>query len=366
MNLHSLVLESEEILISEFKIKPEQSIYTIHSNWIDFVNNTGSHPKSHGVYLPRKLSAHLNKSSKFLPVNLLHEYFGHGLFCEHAILGQRIVSLEQSLAVTENEMFNTKEFPTQKNNQVDETNPFFEKYKTQREELQQIVSQNIHNYEGFAMWLEHFLSKTTKTESLFEQKMDELVHPEYEALFEQFYSFAIQNGNFALLAELGFPKYYDTNTIIETLRKKYKNNFDSCELVILYGSQKPYSDIDLCIISDKIQSNYNHWLDIYVRTTNDFEEDLSNFSIAATYPIFFGKRVIGNPIYHEQLKQRILNQPITDKAIQYNLRQSDEQAKIALLYPECSREREVATKYHKSFKRNAHELQNGNKLWNLE
>lgn len=360
-----MILESEEVLSSEFRIKPEKSKYTMHLDWNQFVKNTGSHPESHGVYFPRDLSAHLKESSGFLPVNFLHEYFGHGLFCEHAISGQRIASLEQALAETEKEMLNVSELPAQQKLQVDETNHFFEKYKKQREELQQLFSRNVHNYEGFAMWLEHFLSKATDNESLFEKKMDEFIHPNHRKLFEQFHDFSSQNGNFALIAQLGFPKYYEDITIVETLRKLYKDDFESIELAILHGSQKPYSDIDLFIVSDKVRSCYNHWLDIFARTPEEFENDLNCFSIAVTDPLFSGKAIIGNSDYQEKLKQRVLNQPITQEAIQYNLTQSDEQARISLMYPEDSKERRITERYQQSFRRNAEELQKGNQILTL-
>jgi hypothetical protein len=366
MILQSLVLEAEEVLLSEFRIKPERSTYTAHSDWNGFVNTTGSHPGSHGVYLPRDLSAHLQESSEYLHVNLLHEYFGHGLFCEHTIPGQRIVSLEQALAETEKEMLNISALQAVQRFQVDERNPYFERYKKQREETEQFFSQNIHNYEGFAMWLEHFLSNATNKEDLFDKKMDELVHPDYKKLFEQFLSFSEQNGNFALIAQLGFPKYYNDNKIIETLRKLYKEDFNSIELAILYGSQKPYSDIDLFIVSNKVQSSYNHWLDIYARTPEEFKKDLSHFSIAVTDPMFSGRTIIGNSEYQEQLKQRVLSQPITLEAIQYNLTQSEEQANIALMYLGGSKEKRIAESYQESFRRNAEELQRGNKILTLK
>jgi len=317
MNLTNLVLESEEVLLSEFGIKPEKSIYQVHpdNEWFEFVRKSGSLPESHGIYLPRTLSAHLREDSEFLLVNLLHEYFGHGLFCEHAITGQKIVSLEQSLVETEKQIFGLSELPEEQHFQIDTNNHFFEQYKDQREKLQRFFSQNVHNYEGFAMWLEYFLSKAINQEDLFERKMDELVHPDYKKLFEQFLTFSENNGNFALIAQLGFPKYYDDNTIVDTLRRIYKDNFDSIQLAILYGSGKPYSDIDLFIVSDKIPSCYNPWLDIYARTPSDFETDSINFSIAVTDPLFSGKTIIGNSNYQQQLQQRILNQPITQEAI---------------------------------------------------
>jgi hypothetical protein len=367
MDLSNLVLESEEVLLSEFNIKPEKSIYQVHPNneWFEFVKKTSSHPDSHGIYLPRSLSAYLKESSEFLPVNLMHEYFGHGLFCEHAITGQRIVSLEHSLAETEKEMLNLTELPDLSHFQIDKTNPYFQRYKSQREDLQQFFSQNVYNYEGFAIWLEHFLSKATNNENLFEQKMDELVHPDYRKLFEKFQSFSEQNGNFALIAQLGFPKYYDDVTIIDTLKRIYKKDFESINLAILYGSQEPYSDIDLLVVSDKINSGYNHWLDIYARTQEDFEKDLSNFSIAVTDPLFSGRTIVGGSGHQEQLKQRVLNQPITQEAIQYNMQQSEEQGRIALMYPEGSKERSIAVSYQQSFRKNAEELQKGNKILTL-
>jgi len=367
MDLSNLVLESEEVLLSEFNIKPEKSIYQVNrdNEWFEFVKKIGSRTDIHGVYLPRSLSAHLKESSDFLPVNLLHEYFGHGLFCEHAITGRRIVSLEHSLAETEKEMLNLAELPDLSHFQVNETNPRFQEYKKQREELQQFFSQNVHDYEGFAMWLEHFLSKATNNESLFEQKMDELVHSDYRDLFEQFQSFSEQSGNFALIAQLGFPKYYDDTTIVDTLKRIYKKDFESIDLAILYGSQKPYSDIDLFVVSDKIQSGYNQWLDIYARTLREFEQDLANFSIAVTDPLFSGRVIVGDSGHQEQLKQRVLKQPITPEAIQYNMQQSEEQGKIALMYPEDSKERSIAESYQQSFRRNAEELQKGNKILTL-
>ena len=66
MNLQNLFLESEEVLLSEFSIKPEKSTYTIHSDWNQFVQNTKSHSNSHGVYLPRDLSAHLKEYSEWI------------------------------------------------------------------------------------------------------------------------------------------------------------------------------------------------------------------------------------------------------------------------------------------------------------
>ena len=358
MKLNDLILRSEEILLSEFNIKPEKSKYEIHSD-NEYLNK--SEQTSQGVYLPRSLTAHLKKSSKFLQVNLLHEYFGHGLFCEHAIPGQKIVSLEKSLEETEKEMLGVTKLPKNSHFQVNSNNPLFNKYVTKRGELKEFLSQNLHNYEGFAMWLEHFLAEKLNKKSLFDKKMSK-VHPDFKELFEQFHDYSEVNGNFALISKLGFPKYYNSNTLVDTLRKMYKKNFDSIKLVVLCGSKKPYSDIDLFIVSDKIKSTYNFWLDIVAKTTNELEKELTNFSIEVSNPLFKGILIMGDPGYHEQLKKRLLNQPITKEAIKYNFQESEEQGRIGLMYPEGSRERRTALGYQKSFGKNARELEKGNRI----
>ncbi len=367
MNLQTLILESEEVLLSEFNIKPEKSKYELYSDedWVSFLKKTNSHLDSHGVYFPRNLSAHLKEDSEYLPVNLLHEYFGHGLYCEHSLIGKNIVSLDRRLEYMERKILGVKNLPEHQHIQVSVPTEIAEEYNRRKNSFLSYLRFFEQEYEGFGYWLEHFLSKATKQESLFEKKMEELVHPDYKKLFEQFLSFSEDKGAFALIAQLGFPKHYNDNAIVNTLKKIYKDNFNSINLAIIYGSQKPHSDIDLFIVSDKIQSSYNHWLDVYVRTPEEFKNDMANFSIAVTDPIFTGKIIIGNPNYQEQLQQQILNQPITQEAIQYNFQKSNEQERIALMYPEDSKERKIALSYQQSFRKNAEELQQGHKMLTL-
>lgn len=207
MGLDYLVSECSEILESEFGIKPESSTYRFYSNeeWLDFLARTNSDEESLGVYLPRSLSAHLKEDSEFLPVNLIHEYFGHGLFCEYSSIGRKIVALEQQLAETEKKVLGLEQLPERGHFTVDETNPRFQEYKTQREQLAEFLSQNIRYYEGFAMWMEGYLAHSTGNGALVDRKMNEVVHPVYKELFEQFKSFEEQYGGVALMSKLGIP-----------------------------------------------------------------------------------------------------------------------------------------------------------------
>ncbi|MBN2368486.1 hypothetical protein JXC34_05700 [Candidatus Woesearchaeota archaeon] len=364
MDFKKLILEAEEALLSEFKIKPEKTQYFVYQSnqWTDFIKRTNSHPQALDIYLPRTLSAHIYQDSVFLPVTFLHVYFGHGLFCEHSLIGRNIVSLDQHLAELEKEMLGAEELPEPQHFKIKVPNEIANEHKKRKNAFLSYFSSFHSVYEGFGYWLEHFLSKRFNLESLFEKKMDEVVHPEYKRLFEKYLGFSQELGNFALIAELGFPKFFDDALLIDTLSRIYKDDFSSIDLTILYGSQKPYSDIDFFIISDKITAGYNHWLDIYARTPEEFEEELALLSIAVTDPLFSGKTIMGKPEYQEQLRQRVLDMPITEEAIRYNLAQSEEQGKNSLTYPEGSRERRTAQNYQESYRRNAEELMKGNKM----
>ncbi len=52
MLLINLVLESEDVLLSEFGIKPKKTNFNIYTDdaWQLFLINTGSHRSSHGVF----------------------------------------------------------------------------------------------------------------------------------------------------------------------------------------------------------------------------------------------------------------------------------------------------------------------------
>ncbi len=160
------------------------------------------------------------------------------------------------------------------------------------------------------MWLEYFLSKSTNQVDLFEQKMDKLVHPGYKKLFEQFHDFANKYGHLAIMAQLGFPKFYDKEKILALLKRLYGSAFDNIDFIVLYGSQKPDSDIDLFIVSTNPSRNYfNGWLDIYELNREEFYHALRHFDISVTDPLFSGKLIYGDKNNFEQLKQQVLEQP---------------------------------------------------------
>lgn len=366
MIINRLNLECSEILKSEFKIKPYKSNYKIYSNeeWNKFLVQTNSNKESLGVYFPRSFSVHLKRNSEFLPVNFLHEFFGHGLFCEYSLIGKKIVTLDSKLEETKKQILGVKKLPKNKHFKVGKTNPYFNIYKQQINELRKFCNDNNHNYEGFAMWLENYLASFTNNKYLFEKKMEKIVHSEYRELFNQFKLFEDKYGKFALIYQLGFPKFYDKDIIIDILKKRYGKEFETIELCILYGSRKPYSDIDLFIVSEKINSYYDIWFDVYAKTKKEFNYELKMLDISVTDPIFSGEFIIGSD-KSDSLRKKVLDMPITKEAINHNLKKSEEQGKFVLMLPKKSKEWKIASSYENSLRTNAEELKKGEKMLTL-
>ena len=129
MNLNRIIEESERVLLQEFKVIPERSTYVLHQDWDTFLAKTGTTVRPHGIYLPRMFSANLNVNSPYLLVNLLHEYFGHGLFCEYSFIGQRIVSNEERLMEIEKEILSLDKFPIDEILQIPLDHPLIPKYR---------------------------------------------------------------------------------------------------------------------------------------------------------------------------------------------------------------------------------------------
>ena len=369
MDIIHLVKESLEILESEFMIKPEASKYYIYSKdkWETFLSQTRSDRRCMGVYFPLSLSAHLDETSEFLQVNLFHEFFGHGLFCEHSLIGRKIVSLERDLAESEDKALNLEEKAQEDERRVISVgNPYFEECLKKRQRLIDLMNNQMDSYEGFALWLESFLAYRTGLEDLFERKFEEVIHLTSRELLSKLISFQNQYGNFALFCQLDFQKRYTLETIRGLVEKIYRGSLQTVSLCMLYGSRKPESDIDLFIVSEKNSGNFfNGWLDIYQINIEELSDLVEKLDISITDPLFSGEMVIDYGLLNS-LQSKTLALPITQEVIAYNLRRSDEQGRFASSFPEDSRERRIALSYQESFKRNAELLSKGYKALTLK
>lgn len=311
---------------------------------------------SKGLYLPRNQTAIIPKEDK---LGLFHEYFGHGLYCEQNLSGRKLVDLEKCLLKEEKEFFGSKKFSFEE----------LEKFRKQNKaflELQKFRDKNLGWFEGFAIFSEYFLSNKLNLINSFEKKYDSLPKEDKEC-FGKIINFNKDYGDLATFYSFGLAKKTTSERVKRLLEDVCGENLiNNSKLVLLTGSKKPFSDIDLFSSSNYLQSTKNDWLDLVVFNEKEFERKVNLFEIQVTHPIFAGEFVAGDFNYLKEKRKQLIEQPITKEAIEHNFKKSEENRKLAFDYPEFSNERKIGLSYAETYLFNAIALRNGRKVFTKE
>lgn len=320
--------------------------------WKNFCGNYQLIDSSYGIYLPRTETAVIPKGNW---LSLFHEYFGHGLFCEQSLIGKRFVDLEKKLLEEEKQEFKNKKVI------LKDVEKFREHNKTCCE-LKKVHDKNIDLFEKFAIFSEYFLLKKFGIIEKYE-----LLLKQYKEKIDSVISFNNQYGDLATFYNFGLARVTTPERVRKLLQGIYEEKvIKNSKLVLLSGSRKPFSDIDLFVSSDYLQSINNEWIDLVVLKEQDFERSIKLFETRITHPIFSGEFVTGDKKYLAEKKKQLLEQPITEEAIQHNLRLSEEQKESALNFPENSKGREIGLSYAKTYLTNFIALRNGKKIFTKE
>jgi hypothetical protein len=326
------------------------------SQWKKFTLSTGFNPNSSGIYLPRNQTAVIREQNI---LSLFHEYFGHGLYSEQSLSGRRLVDLEEKLLEKEKQEFREKKFTLEDIQKFRKQNKIFQ-------ELDEFRKQNLLQYETFAIWTEYLLSGKFGLKEDFEKKYDSLRGVEKKSV-DSVIKFNEQYGNLATFYAQGLAKNITTERVRRLLGDVWGNELiNNSKLVLLTGSKKPFSDIDLFVSSNYLQTTKNNWLDLVVFNEEDFEKKIKFFESQVTHPIMSGEFVAGDEKYLQQKKEQLQEQPITEEAIQHNFCKSEEQRTRALEYPKKSKERKLGFNYSETYLRNALALREGLRLFTKE
>lgn len=322
-------------------------------SWDCFCRKYNLNHNSEGVFLIRNLTAYLLENSKNLELNLFHEYFGHGLFCEYSKQGKFIELLENKTKKEERIHFKGRDFSLDELIQFRKQNPL-------SIILQKSNEKNLAAYELFAIWTEKYLSEKLGINK-FEKKYSELPKNINEGL-NYFLEFQKNYGELVLMYEVGMPKYYNKDKIKSLLQRLFKDKANTIQMALLYGSRKPYSDIDILIVSKEITNFNNDWLDIYALQPEQFEYALSMFDISITDPLLTGEFILGDNNYFNQKKQQLEKQPITQEAIYYNIIKAKEQRILSKNFPNNSKENSRGESYFHTYLKNAIALKQGKRI----
>lgn len=338
--------------------QPEQTLLQQipENKWNEFATQRRLNPNSLGIYLPRNQTVIIKGEN---PLSLFHEYFGHGLYCEKNLTGRKLVDLEKRLLEEEKQEFSNSRFSLEDLQRFRQQNQTFQ-------ELENFRQENLGRYELFAIWTEYLLSKEFNLKNKFEKKYD-LLDGQEKDFINSIINFSTQHGDLATMYAQGMARRNTTKRVRRLLEGIYGNErVNNSKLILLTGSKKPFSDIDLFASSNYLQEIKNDWLDLCVFNEEDFEKRIKLFEIQVTYPIMSGDFITGDEDYLKQKRKQLIEQPITEEAIKHNLRKSEEQKQRAEQYPRNVKEREVGLDYSKTYLANALMLKKGKRIFDLK
>ena len=344
---------SNEFYQNLLSYKPEQtSLQQVQkSQWNEFAQQRGLNPNSSGIYLPRNQTAIIKEQN---PLSLFHEYFGHGLYCEQSLAGRKLVDLEKKLLEEEKQKFNKRKFS------LEDVQRFRKQNKTFKE-LDNFRKNNLARYELFAIFTEYLLSKEFSINEMFEKKYDGLSDKNKEQV-EEVITFNNTYGNLATFYEFGLARRTTPKRVRRLLEDVYGvNKTNNSKLILLTGSKKPFSDIDLFASSNYLHSIKNSWLDLVSFNEKDFERRIKLFEVQVTHPILTGEYIAGDKNYLKQKRKQLQEQPITKEAIQHNFRKA-EQERIASEETNEEELKRIYISYSQTYLANALALRQGKRI----
>ncbi|MEA3379212.1 MAG: hypothetical protein U9Q69_06305 [Nanoarchaeota archaeon] len=321
------------------------------NKWQEFSTQRGLNSYSSGVYLPRNQTAIMRGKN---PLSLFHEYFGHGLYCEQSLSGKKLISLEKELLKKEKERFKNKQFSLQ------DLQEFRNQDETFRD-LDNFRKSNLAQYELFAIWTEYLLSQRNQLKDRFKIKYDSMKRENRE-VFDPIIDFSKQYGNLATFYAQGMARKTTTKRVNRLLREVCKNKLDSIKLGVLYGSKKPFSDIDIYLVSDEIKPFHSDWIDVRIHSFQRFKEGFDSFDLRVTDPIMSGEFVFGDKNYFDGLVEKLKNKPINQESIAYNLQKAKDYSSLPQEELNLSDRVKDPKSYALTYRLNALALKEGLKL----
>jgi hypothetical protein len=169
--IDSVISKNEKYVYDKFKCIPKQTICKTYNKeeWADFLKTKkGRHVE--GLFLPRTLTANILIESYFLEMNIFHEYFGHGIFCEYTEMGKVLVEKDKGLEELEKRILDKEVLDKDEIIRINIDNPLAKKYFDKRKKLDNFLKNNLSLYEGFAIQMEYFLAEKNNNLELFYKK----------------------------------------------------------------------------------------------------------------------------------------------------------------------------------------------------
>ncbi|MGM5482116.1 MAG: hypothetical protein ACQESF_01515 [Nanobdellota archaeon] len=259
--------------------------FSVQNSSLEIVNQKGS-------YDIASQTAFINNDD-FLSSFALN-FIGRGSFIENSDIGLKM-----------KELYGTKELTGYNNSISDAMMPL-------------VPFNNQQKYHGFALWTQDMLLSKQNREKPTLADGESLVLDYLKDVDDKF-------GRFCFLNEMGFPRDHTQHSEIIELLRKLGYKLEKDDLVLLYGSKNPRSDIDLFVLSDMdtnqgFSVDYMGWLDIYQLNKSSVDSYIEVLDYSVVDALFTGEAIYGGKNFHDTLKNKVLSQPIENSAIEYNLK----------------------------------------------
>jgi hypothetical protein len=270
----------------------------------------------------------------------------------------KLIELERKLLEKEKREFSSKRFNLEDLQKFREQNQIFK-------ELENFRQENLGRYELFAIWTEYLLSSEHNLREDFERKYDSLSGQEKEAI-DSVINFSETYGDLATMYAQGMARRTTKKRVKKLLEDIYgEEAVDNSRLVLLTGSKKPFSDVDLFASSSHLQTTKNNWLDLVSFDEENFERKIRLFETQVTHPIMTGEFIAGDKNYLQQKRKQLQEQPITKEAIQHNFEKSEKE-RIASEETNDKKLKDNFYSYSQTYLANALALREGKRLFTKE
>ena len=304
--MKKLIIQASEILEDKFKIKSQKTKLYIYEDIQEFLSKT-KNSQAQSIFIPKDLSAHIPKDRLDLAI---HEYHGHGLYCEQANYGKQMVLHEQNID------------------------------KMSEKQLAEALVIHEHlkpDFEGHALWTEDFVLTQLRRFDILESRLQELNNLSFNSrfhrnlktqrdIYNRIKQFEQVNGIFELWYSLGFPRQFDKQTLLDITKEKLGTRYKNLIFLIHFGSNNQNGDIDLCaILEDNVKlDEYKHsrTIDISQFNYSDFLKRIDLFDIPITQPLLTGILIYGNKKDFNKLKIKLKNKKPNKRAIAHLHRRS--------------------------------------------
>jgi len=354
-SLEDVLQIAGRVVESEFGALPKNTnLVILNPNDWDKLKRRRNAESANGIFLPLTQTAFIRESGDIdtiLP-ELIHEYFGHGLYCEQALPGKRLVEFEKQLKGLERALcldmsgdaricivywpnartvVRISELREDIKAELIKSGVDVTRYdaallcdsndKSIREYTQTLRRADSHFktflpiYEGFAVWMEKTVLTALGKTDLWIKREAELQknNPQYAIFLEEIERAQNDVGFLPFLFAIGFPKRYDVQSIEQVLAKQLSPE-TKIAFAILYGSQKAHSDMDLLVVLDSnedvVRHNYSTNVDVFVSSRKACLDRARKFDPQFTEPLLTGRVVLGDVASFAQCRKAIeVSQP---------------------------------------------------------